>query len=45
MFVVGFALAFSAIGGPRPAGAAPGLQLLYILPSFPRTIPARSTSD
>ncbi|MFH8342061.1 FUSC family protein [Streptomyces sp. AM6-12] len=35
MLVVGFALAFSAIGGPRPAGAAPGLQLLYILPSFP----------
>ncbi|MFD5792941.1 FUSC family protein [Streptomyces diastatochromogenes] len=35
MFVVGFALAFSAVGGPRPAGAAPGLQLLYILPSFP----------
>ncbi|OIJ62619.1 FUSC family protein [Streptomyces mangrovisoli] len=35
MLIVGFALAFSAIGGPRPAGAAPGLQLLYILPSFP----------
>ncbi|MFE1910274.1 FUSC family protein [Streptomyces anandii] len=35
MFVVGFALTFSAVGGPRPAGAAPGLQLLYILPSFP----------
>jgi uncharacterized membrane protein YccC len=35
MFVVGFALAFSAVGGPRSAGAAPGLQLLYILPSFP----------
>ncbi|MFY4722547.1 FUSC family protein [Streptomyces sp. LaBMicrA B280] len=35
MLVVGFALAFSAVGGPRPAGAAPGLQLLYILPSFP----------
>ncbi|MFJ4624544.1 FUSC family protein [Streptomyces sp. NPDC088812] len=35
MFVVGFALAFAAVGGPRPAGAAPGLQLLYILPSFP----------
>ncbi|WP_239697607.1 FUSC family protein [Streptomyces sp. F-1] len=35
MLVIGFALAFSAVGGPRPAGAAPGLQLLYILPSFP----------
>ncbi|MFF3505686.1 FUSC family protein [Streptomyces sp. NPDC003247] len=35
MFVVGFALAFAAVGGPRPAGAAMGLQLLYILPSFP----------
>ncbi|MET9451259.1 FUSC family protein [Streptomyces cinerochromogenes] len=35
MLVVGFTLAFSAVGGPRPAGAAPGLQLLYILPSFP----------
>ncbi|MFF1359999.1 FUSC family protein [Streptomyces sp. NPDC058297] len=35
MLVVGFALAFSAVGGPRPAGAAPGLQLMYILPSFP----------
>ncbi|MFG2123585.1 FUSC family protein [Streptomyces sp. NPDC048710] len=40
MFVVGFALAFSAVGGPRPAGAAPGLQLLYILPSFPPYDPA-----
>ncbi|MGA5039733.1 FUSC family protein [Streptomyces capoamus] len=35
MLVVGFTLAFCAVGGPRPAGAAPGLQLLYILPSFP----------
>ncbi|WP_250402805.1 FUSC family protein [Streptomyces cellostaticus] len=35
MLIVGFALAFSAVGGPRPAGTAPGLQLLYILPSFP----------
>lgn len=35
MLVVGFALAFTAVGGPRPAGAAPGLQLMYILPSFP----------
>lgn len=35
MLLVGFALAFAAVGGPRPAGAAPGLQLMYILPSFP----------
>ncbi|MBG0857667.1 FUSC family protein [Streptomyces spinoverrucosus] len=35
MLVVGFALAFAAIAGPRPAGAAPGLQLFYILACFP----------
>ncbi|MEU2227514.1 FUSC family protein [Streptomyces sp. NPDC018347] len=35
MLAIGFTLAFAAVGGPRPAGAAPGLQLLYILPSFP----------
>ncbi|MFI1655142.1 FUSC family protein [Streptomyces sp. NPDC020472] len=35
MLVVGFALAFAAVGGPRFAGAATGLQLMYILPSFP----------
>ncbi|MFI8104795.1 FUSC family protein [Streptomyces sp. NPDC086023] len=35
MLVIGFALAFAAVGGPRLAGAGPGLQLLYILPSFP----------
>ncbi|MEU6476519.1 FUSC family protein [Streptomyces sp. NPDC047017] len=40
MLAVGFALAFVAVGGPRPAGAAPGLQLLYILPSFPPYDPA-----
>ncbi|WP_329599664.1 FUSC family protein [Streptomyces pseudovenezuelae] len=40
MLVVGFALAFSAVGGPRAAGTAPGLQLLYILPSFPPYDPA-----
>ncbi|MEV5876289.1 FUSC family protein [Streptomyces sp. NPDC052101] len=39
MLAVGFALAFAAVGGPRPAGAAPGLQLLYILPSFPPYAP------
>lgn len=40
MLVIGFALAFAAVGGPRAAGAAPGLQLLYILPSFPPYDPA-----
>ncbi|MEV7280903.1 FUSC family protein [Streptomyces sp. NPDC093111] len=35
MLAVGFALAFMAVGGPRFAGAATGLQLMYILPSFP----------
>lgn len=35
MLVIGFALAFLAVAGPRAAGAAPGLQLLYIMPSFP----------
>ncbi|MFF8807134.1 FUSC family protein [Streptomyces omiyaensis] len=35
MLVVGFALAFMAVGGPRFAGAATGLHLMYILPSFP----------
>ncbi|MFF9851455.1 FUSC family protein [Streptomyces litmocidini] len=35
MLVVGFVLAFMAVGGPRFAGAATGLQLMYILPSFP----------
>ncbi|MER5207575.1 FUSC family protein [Streptomyces sp. NPDC002825] len=35
MLAVGFALAFTAVGGPRFAGAATGLQLMYILPSFP----------
>ncbi|MFF4298206.1 FUSC family protein [Streptomyces vinaceus] len=39
MAVVGFCLAFSSAAGPRAAGAAPGLQLLYILPSFPPYLP------
>ncbi|MEU6774978.1 FUSC family protein [Streptomyces sp. NPDC046759] len=39
MLAVGFTLTFAAVGGPRPAGAAPGLQLLYILPSFPPYAP------
>ncbi|WP_328303067.1 FUSC family protein [Streptomyces sp. NBC_00435] len=39
MLVIGFCLAFGAAAGPRPAGAGPGLQLLYILPSFPPYAP------
>lgn len=40
MLVVGFVLAFAAVAGPRPAGAAPGLQLFYILACFPPYAPA-----
>ncbi|MEU9374231.1 FUSC family protein [Streptomyces sp. NPDC048255] len=39
MLVIGFVLAFVAAAGPRAAGAAPGLQLLYILPCFPPYAP------
>ncbi|MEU9304527.1 FUSC family protein [Streptomyces sp. NPDC048269] len=39
MLLVGFVLAFVAAAGPRAAGAAPGLQLLYILPCFPPYAP------
>ncbi|MEV4617018.1 FUSC family protein, partial [Kitasatospora sp. NPDC049258] len=39
MLVIGFVLALGAAGGPRPGGAAPGLQLLYILPCFPPYAP------
>ncbi|GAA2819571.1 FUSC family protein [Streptomyces showdoensis] len=39
MLAIGFLLAFAAVAGPRAAGAAPGLQLLYILPSFPPFAP------
>ncbi|MFL6047583.1 MAG: FUSC family protein [Propionibacteriaceae bacterium] len=39
MLVVGFAVAYAGIGGPRLVGAANGLQLLYILPSFPPYAP------
>ncbi|MFJ9339055.1 FUSC family protein [Streptomyces sp. NPDC101733] len=37
--VIGFCVAFSSAGGPRAAGTAPGLQLLYILPCFPPYAP------
>ncbi|MFB7665801.1 FUSC family protein [Kitasatospora sp. NPDC056138] len=36
---VSFVLAFAAVAGPRPTGAAPGLHLLYILPCFPPFAP------
>ncbi|WP_225884962.1 FUSC family protein [Streptomyces sp. fd1-xmd] len=39
MLVIGFAIAFVAAAAPRAAGAAPGLQLLYILPCFPPYAP------
>ncbi|MFD3546295.1 FUSC family protein [Streptomyces sp. NPDC058655] len=39
MLVIGFCLAFASVCGPRPAGTAPGLQLLYILPCFPPYAP------
>ncbi|MCE0445901.1 hypothetical protein LT493_16250 [Streptomyces tricolor] len=45
MLVVGFTLAFSAVGGPRPAGAAPGpAPALHpaVLPR--RTTPVRSAT-
>jgi hypothetical protein len=39
MFVIGFMIAYAGVGGPRVVGAANGLQLLYILPSFPPYLP------
>ncbi|MET9925857.1 MULTISPECIES: FUSC family protein [unclassified Streptomyces] len=39
MLAVGFLLAFAAVGGPRPAGVAPGLHLFYILACFPPYAP------
>ncbi|WP_423834183.1 FUSC family protein [Streptomyces manipurensis] len=39
MLLIGFVLAFVAAAGPRAAGASPGLQLLYIMPSFPPYAP------
>jgi uncharacterized membrane protein YccC len=39
MLLVGFAVAYSTVGGPRIAGLANGLQLLYILPCFPPYAP------
>jgi uncharacterized membrane protein YccC len=39
MLVVGFAVAYSGVGGPRVAGVANGLQLFYVLPCFPPYAP------
>ncbi|MFJ3233964.1 FUSC family protein [Streptomyces sp. NPDC086787] len=39
MLVVGFALGFAAVGSPRSAATAPGLQLFYILACFPPYAP------
>lgn len=39
MLVAGFLLSFSVVAGPRAAGPAPGLQLLYILACFPPYAP------
>ncbi|MFE2157555.1 FUSC family protein [Streptomyces lydicus] len=39
MLVVGFLVAYAGTTGPRIAGAAPGMQLLYILPCFPPYAP------
>lgn len=39
MLVIGFVVAYAATTGPRIAGAAPGMQLLYILPCFPPYAP------
>ncbi|MEU1090285.1 FUSC family protein [Streptomyces sp. NPDC005892] len=39
MLVIGFVLAFAAVGGPRAAGVGPGLQLFYILACFPPYAP------
>ncbi|MDW5327848.1 FUSC family protein [Plantactinospora sp. KLBMP9567] len=45
MLVVGFAIPFSGVGGPRILGLATGLQLFYIAASFPpyqpETLPSR----
>jgi hypothetical protein len=47
MLIVGFLLTFAVVAGPRTAGPAPGLQLLYILACFPpyapQTLGARVT--
>ncbi|MEU8782335.1 FUSC family protein [Streptomyces sp. NPDC048637] len=39
MLAIGFMVAYAGTTGPRIAGAAPGMQLLYILPCFPPYAP------
>jgi hypothetical protein len=39
MLAVGFVVGFAAVAGPRAAGAAPGLHLMYILACFPPYAP------
>ncbi len=39
MFVLGFAVSYAGVGGPRLVGVVNGLQLLYILPCFPPYAP------
>ncbi len=45
MFVIGFAVVLAGVAGPRVSGIASGLQLFYILASFPPyepdTLPSR----
>ena len=45
MFLLGFTVSYVGVGGPRLAGLAAGMQLLYILPCFPPydpgSLPAR----
>lgn len=39
MLVIGFAVAYAGVGGPRVSGVANGLQLFYVLPCFPPYAP------
>ncbi|MEU5052820.1 FUSC family protein [Streptomyces sp. NPDC021096] len=39
MFVVGFAVSFAGVGGPRLAGIGVACQLYYVLPCFPPYAP------
>ncbi|MFE0046203.1 FUSC family protein [Streptomyces albireticuli] len=39
MFVVGFAISYCAVGGPRATGLATAFQLFYVLPCFPPYAP------
>jgi uncharacterized membrane protein YccC len=39
MLVVGFAVAYAGVGGPRVVGVVNGLQLFYVLPCFPPYAP------